>query len=195
MTALRGLALGALAVVTAALAWLLFVGLPHWYARYPGPAATRTIAAAPSPAPTAPGRKIKARLYYLGDDGLHLQAIERDVPYGEGTVEQARLIIESQIAPVVDPLVSTVPPGTRLRAVFVTERGEAYVDLSREVSSAHPGGSLEELLTIYTIVDALTTNLPAVTAVQLLVDGKEADTLAGHVDTRRPFAKNLAWVQ
>ncbi len=96
---------------------------------------------------------------------------------------------------VVGPLVSTVPPGTRLRAVFVTERGEAYVDLSREVSSAHPGGSLEELLTIYTIVDALTTNLPAVTAVQLLVDGKEADTLAGHVDTRRPFAKNLAWVQ
>jgi len=38
-------------------------------------------------------------------------------------------------------------------------------------------------------------NLPAVTAVQLLVDGKEVDTLAGHVDLRRPLAKNLTWVQ
>jgi hypothetical protein len=29
----------------------------------------------------------------------------------------------------------------------------------------------------------------------VLVDGKEADTLAGHVDIRRPLAKNAAWLQ
>ena len=34
-----------------------------------------------------------------------------------------------------------------------------------------------------------------VTAVQLLIDGKEVDTLSGHVDLRRPLVKNLAWVQ
>jgi len=61
--------------------------------------------------------------------------------------------------------------------------------------SAHPGGTVNELLTVYTIVNALTANLPAVTGVQLLVDGKEVDTLAGHVDLRRPLAKNLTWVQ
>jgi spore germination protein GerM len=91
--------------------------------------------------------------------------------------------------------VSAVPAGTALRAVFLTEGGEAYVDLSREVVSAHPGGTLNELLTVYTIVNALTVNLPAVTAVQLLVDGKEVETLAGHVDLRQPLAKNLSWVQ
>jgi hypothetical protein len=48
---------------------------------------------------------------------------------------------------------------------------------------------------VYTIVNALTSNLPAVTAVQILVDGKEVDTLAGHVDLRRPLAKDLGWVQ
>jgi hypothetical protein len=69
------------------------------------------------------------------------------------------------------------------------------VDLSRDASAAHPGGSLNELLTVYTIVNALTANLPAVSAVQLLVDGKQVETLAGHVDLRRPLAKNLAWVQ
>ena len=77
----------------------------------------------------------------------------------------------------------------------MTAGGEAYVDLSRELTAAHPGGSLNELLTIYTLVDALTVNLPAISSVQLLVDGKEVDTIAGHVDVRRPLLKNLDWIQ
>jgi hypothetical protein len=51
------------------------------------------------------------------------------------------------------------------------------------------------LFTIYAIVNALTVNLPAITRVQILVDGKEVDTLAGHVDLRHPLQKNLKWVR
>jgi hypothetical protein len=68
------------------------------------------------------------------------------------------------------------------------------VDLSAEVARNHPGGSIDEILTVYTIVNALTDNLPAITAVQILVDGREVDTLAGHVDLRRPLRKNLDWI-
>jgi spore germination protein GerM len=147
--------------------------------------------AAVAPEPAAAGKKIKAQLFYVSDDGMRLVGVERDVPYAEKPVEQAREILNAQMTPVAAPLVSAVPPGTVLRALFLTESGQAYVDLSRDVASAHPGGSLSEMLTIYTIVHALTFNLPAVTAVQLLVDGKEVDTLAGHVDLRRPLSKNL----
>jgi spore germination protein GerM len=165
-------------------------GLPAWAARSP----TAAVTAAPV-APAPPGRKIKARLFYVADEGTRLTSIERDVAYAEGADEQAREIVAAQIAPVVEPLVSAVPPGTTLRAVFITKTGGAYVDLSREVSSAHPGGTVNELLTVYTIVNVLTVNLPAVTSVQVLIDGKEVDTLSGHVDLRRPLAKDLAWVQ
>jgi hypothetical protein len=48
---------------------------------------------------------------------------------------------------------------------------------------------------VYSIVNALTMNLPAVTSVQVLVDGKEVDTLVGHVDLRRPLTKNVSWVE
>ena len=157
-------------------------------------AATPPPAAAP-PVPAPPGRKIKARLFYVADDGTRLTSVERDVAYGEGPDEQAREIVAAQIAPVVEPLVSAIPPGTTLRAVFITKSGDAYVDLSREVRAAHPGGTVNELLTVYTIVNALTVNLPAVTGVQVLVDGKEVDTLSGHIDLRGPLAKNLTWVQ
>ena len=95
------------------------------------------------------------------------------MPFAEGS-DQAREIVAAQIAPVTEPLVSAVPPGTTLRALFVTDRGRAYVDLSHEVTAAHSGGTLDELLTVYTIVDALTVNLPGVQSVQILIDGKEA---------------------
>jgi len=191
MISRRALTIAALATVAVVLGSLLWMRAPRITSR-----ATPRAAAAPSPtAPAPPGRKIKARLFYVADDGMRLTAVERDIAYGEGATEQAREIVAAQIAPVVEPLVSAVPGGTTLRAVFLTEGGEAYVDLSRELVSAHPGGTLNELLTIYTIVNALTVNLPAVTAVQVLVDGKEVDTLAGHVDLRQPLAKNLNWVQ
>jgi spore germination protein GerM len=96
---------------------------------------------------------------------------------------------------VTEPLVSAVPPGTTLRALFVTDKGRAYVDLSHEVAAAHSGGTLDELLTVYTIVDALTVNLPGVQSVQILIDGKEAQTLAGHVDLRQPLTSNLSLVE
>jgi spore germination protein GerM len=158
------------------------------------PALPAAAAAAPPPVAAAPapqGRKIKAQLFYVSDDGMRLVGVERDVPYAETAVDQAREILNAQVAPVAAPLVSAVPAGTVVRALFLTEGGQAYVDLSRDVATAHPGGSLNEMLTIYTIVHALTFNLPAVTAVQLLVDGKEVDTLVGHVDLRRPLSKNV----
>ena len=175
------------ALLVAVAGVLLLLAWPRSLGR---PAATR--AAAPAAA-AEQGRTIKARLFYVSDDGARLTSVEREVRYAEGP-EQAREIINAQIA-LGDPLVSAVPPGTALRAVYLTERGDAYVDLSREAVTAHPGGTLSELLTVYTIVNALTVNLPAVHSVQILIDGKEVETLAGHIDLRQPLAKNLGLVQ
>ena len=179
---------GLIALAAVGMAWLLFVRLPSRYEGTPAPSTPRPAVA---PAATTQGGNIKAQLFYLGDDGVSLTAVEREVPFGDNTVEQAKAIVGAQIAPAAAPLVSAIPAGTTLRALFITRGGEAYVDLSRELVSGHPGGSTNELLTIRTLVDVLTTNLPAITAVQLLVDGKELDTLAGHVDLRRPFTRKV----
>ena len=118
---------------------------------------------------------------------------QREIPFGASVVEQARAIIEAQIA-APPPRLSAIPAETKLRDVFITERGDAFVDLSGDIVTKHPGGSLDEIFTVYTLVNALTVNLPAVTRVQILIDGKEVDTLAGHVDLRHPLAKSLEWV-
>lgn len=188
--------IAAFVVAVAVLWWLLFVAIPGWRR---GGDTTATDGSGPTGPPAtataAPQRKITATVYYVADDGMSLVPAQREVAFGEPVVEQARFILEAQLAAVQPPLASAVPAGTRLKALYVTEKGEAFVDLSSEITSNHTGGALEELFTVYTIVNALTVNLPAITHVQILVDGKEADTLAGHVDLRQPLMKNLAWVK
>ena len=181
----------AIAVFALAMGWFLFIGLPKWYGR----PRDQPVAAATPPAPAAGAavRRITATLYYLSEDGMSLVPSQHEVPFAASVADQARAIVEAQLAPA-SPLVSALPPETKLRDVFVTDRGDAFVDLSAEAAAKHTGGSLDEVFAVYTIVNALTVNLPAVARVQILIDGKEVDTLAGHVDLRHPLAKSLDWV-
>jgi spore germination protein GerM len=192
----RAPAVAVAVVFAAALAWVIFVGVPNRYGNRPSPAPSfAPITASPAASSSPSGRTIKATLFYVAGDGTHLTSVEREVNYGDSMLEQAREIVAAQIAAVPEPLVSPVPDGTTLRALFITDRGDAYVDLSGSIASGHPGGVTNELLTVYAIVDVLTTNLPSVSAVQILVDGKQVDTLAGHVDLRRPLEKNIALIE
>src|SRR5439155_680644 len=166
---------------------------------------TDRVPLAPSPVTTAPLRvlasaNMPAVLIEMGyltnpEQERLLSGESFQSSFVQGVFEQAREIVAAQIAPAMDPMVSAVPAGTTLRALFITDRGDAYVDLSGTIVSGHPGGVTNEMLTVYAIVNALTANLPAVTAVQVLVDGKEVETLAGHVDLRRPLEKNVTLVQ
>ena len=185
----RAVAAAAIAAVAIAGGWILFVGLPRWYG-------TRPSAAVPAPTAAATAeRKITATLYFISEDGLSLVGVQREVPFGDPIAEQARAILEAQLGRAPDPLSSAIPDSTRLRALFLSDKGDAFVDLTADARARHTGGALDELFTIYAIVNALTVNLPAVSRVQILVEGKEVDTLAGHVDLRHPLQKNLKWVK
>lgn len=133
---------------------------------------------------------ITATFYYTREDGQSLVGVRREVPLAEGRVEQGRQILMLALTPAPADYLSPIPRGTTLRAFYVTEGGEAYVDLSQHVSSGHPGGTLAEMLTVAAIVNDVTANLPAVQRVQILVEGRQVDTLAGHVDLRRALTRD-----
>jgi hypothetical protein len=181
--------LGLAAVLVSVGSWMLVRSVAG-----PAPAGNPTPGA-PAPAGPAGERRIKATLFYVAADGLRLAPVERDVAFAEGTGEQAKRIIEAQLLAPPSPLLAAIPDGTTLRGMYVANRGEAYVDLGGTIRSAHPGGSLNELFTVYSIVSVLTVNLPAVTSVQILIDSHEVDTLAGHVDLRRPLPRSALWLE
>jgi hypothetical protein len=156
----------------------------------------RRTAVAPPLAKSTPGTAhITATLFYGSDDGQSLVPVRTEVPLADSVVAQGAEILKAQLGAPPAPYVSVIPRGTVLRAFYITERGDAFVDLSPEVSTAHPGGSLTELLTVYSLVNAVAANLPVVQRVQLLVGGKEVDTIAGHVDVRRPLTRDMSLVR
>jgi spore germination protein GerM len=138
---------------------------------------------------------ITATLFYGTEEGDSLVGVRREVALAEGVVAQGKQILVAQLQPPPAPYVATIPAGTTLRAFYATDRGDAFVDLSKEVSAAHTGGSLSEMLTVHAIVNAVTTNLPAIKRVQILIEGREVDTIAGHVDIRRPLIRDLSLIR
>lgn len=184
-------------VVAVGLAYAMMAGLSRLL-KTPTPDASQGEATASAGAlATAPAvPKIKATLFFASEDGLRLTPVEHEVPLANGAVAQARAIIEAQLSAEPPPLLArTIPSGVVLRGLFVSQNNEVFVDLDPAIKSGHPGGSLQELLTVYTIVNVLLTNLPTLQQVQILIDGHEVDTLAGHVDLRRPLRKNEGLIQ
>jgi len=196
----RPLFLFAAGVASAALfGWLVMSALGSLLRTPAAPpadvSATPPAVAPPEAVPPPAGPRIKATLYFASADGQRLVGVEREVPLAEGTVAQARVLVNALLqAEAPEPLSSIVPAGTTLRGVYVSARNEIFVDLDGSVRTRHPGGSMQELLTVYGLVNTLLVNLPTMTEVQILVDGREADTLAGHVDLRRPLRKNDALI-
>jgi spore germination protein GerM len=187
----RALTAGAIAIAAVALGWALMTGLSRVLQTSAPPEPIDAPAQQTAPAATAAVPRIKAILFYGSDDGLGLAPIEQEIPLAQGTVAQARALIEAQLtSPPPEGYVSTIPEGTKLLGVYVSERNEAFVDLDATVRTRHPGGSMNELFTVYTMVNVLTTNIPDIQNVQILIDGREVDTLAGHVDLRHPLRKN-----
>jgi sporulation and spore germination protein len=190
MSRTRWLQVGGIVFVFVAAAWIASSVLE----RVVSPVAVPSAAPAPA-TPAASVPHIIATLYYGTPDGQALAAVKREVPLGEGPREQGRQILESELEDAPAPYLSLIPRGTTLRAFYITDRGDAFVDLSVEASTLHPGGSTHELLTVYAIVNAVTANLTSVERVQILIDGKQADTLAGHIDLRRPFERDTVLVR
>jgi hypothetical protein len=185
-------AVGALAI---GLGWVLMVNLSRVLrTTEPTPAAVAPPAqTTPESAPAVP--RITATLFFASADGHGLVAVQQEVAMAEGTVAQARALVEAQLSATPPaPLAAAIPAGATLRGLFVSANNEAFVDLDATVRDKHPGGSMNELFTVYAIVNAVTTNLRDVQSVQILIDGREVDTLAGHVDLRRPLRKNEALI-
>lgn len=77
--------------------------------------------------------------------------------------------------------------GAELRAAFLTSDGTAYLDLASSSLPLFDPGIGSETLVVYSVVDSICMNIPAVKRVRFLVQGQEVDTLNGHVDLTQAF--------
>jgi hypothetical protein len=83
----------------------------------------------------------------------------------------------------------------RLRELYLDSSGTAYIDLTPVRQKDVRASAWEEQLAIYALVNTLLQNFQEIKQVVLLLDGGEAQTLAGHMDLSRTFAKRMDLVK
>lgn len=149
--------------------------------------------APPVPALTSPSLEPRRslRLFFASPSEDSLREEIREVKAAGVIDEEAKAAVIELIKGPRSELLSPIPAGTRLRQLYIDSRGIAYVDFSAELRDRHPGGSRAELLAVYCIVDTLAYNFREIKRVKILIDGSEIDTLAGHIDLRRPLKPRM----
>lgn len=146
----------------------------------------------------APARAVRGSMsveLYLVAPGLErLIPVTREVDAPDTLSAQVERVVRELIAWSGEENTSPLPPETAIHDVFVSPGGIAYVDFSASLQEALGGGSLGELHAVYGVVASIAESFPEIRAVQILVDHREIDTLAGHVDTSGPLAPSPDWV-
>ena len=89
----------------------------------------------------------------------------------------------------------TLPESATLRDFYLTPKGTAVLDFNKALTTDHPGGVQMELMTLYAIVNSLVLNIDQINSVKILTNGRESDTLAGHLDIRFPYKANMLIVK
>lgn len=130
--------------------------------------------------------KIGIKVYYPDDNGMKLVAETRTVETtqdGKYKVAMESLLLGTKAKGVV----TIIPKKAKLKSVAVKD-GIATVDFSEDLVKNFAGGSTGEEMLVGSIVNTL-TEFPEVKSVQILLEGKKVDSLAGHLDTSKPLKR------
>lgn len=135
-------------------------------------------------------KKLKVQLYFSDSNERFLMPEVRFVTKEKQSGDQVARLVEALIEGPHTGLVETIPKETTLTGVKIKDDGTAYLDFDKNFIYLHPGGSASEIMTVYSLANTITLNVPDVKRVKLLVEGKSIESIKGHVDARYPFTTN-----
>jgi hypothetical protein len=142
----------------------------------------RAAEAAPV-APIVGGKQehIQLLLAYDEDQALRWRPVDVFLPADRNlrAKETLRCVLAQYLqTPSPHPLAK----GADIKDVYFIGDDTMIVDTTAPFAEGHPSGILLEELTLASLIETLTANVPGITRIKFLVDGKERDTLAGHAD-------------
>jgi hypothetical protein len=180
----------ALAAAGALLAFVLIAAGWWWWQR-------RDFAVAPCGDEDGGPTLDLAVTLYFPTQGTTLAGETRGLAVPDDPERQLLALAHALLAGPESPILAPpLPPGVVVRSVHLDGAGVAFVDLvAPEGAPPPPGGSTEELLRVYSLVNTLALNVAAVEGVVLLWNGEQLLTWSGHLDTSRPLAADPSLIE
>jgi spore germination protein GerM len=175
----------ALSVLVAA---VLGMSIYVWHMR--GRAAATPVASVDSGPVVAPvaGNMERVTLFIAYDDIGVLRAQSAQIPMPSVRQQRAEEVLRALIALYLSKSSPhPLPPGSDIRSVYLVDPGLAVIDVNAAFADGHRSGVLAEELTVASLIQTLSANIPGVSKVKILVEGKQRDTLAGHADLSNFF--------
>ncbi len=135
--------------------------------------------------PASMGPKEPVTVWVAYDEDVTLRTRQIQASKAATPDEKARAALRALVGYYTDKQ-SPHPlgQGADINAVYLANDATAVVDLNSAFADTHRSGIMEEELTIVSMVQTLAVNLPKLTRVKFLVDGKERPTLAGHANLK-----------
>ena len=127
-------------------------------------------------------------LFLLETDGTELIPRKVELRLYLDTAERLQQIITALIKETPPSYRNPIPRGTILNQVYIDSQKTAYMDFSHHLSSGQIGGTTSEYLTISAILKTVFDAFPKdILHVQFLIEGKEQETLSGHINISQPL--------
>lgn len=170
------------------LAAVLAMSIYAWHMR--GRAAATPVASVDTRpvVPPVAGATERVTLYVAYDDIGILRAQSAQIPMPSVRQERAEEVLRALIALYLDKTSPhPLPPGSDIRSVYLVDPGLAVIDVNAAFADGHRSGVLAEELTVASLIQTLSANIPGILKVKILVEGKQRETLAGHADLSNFF--------
>jgi hypothetical protein len=134
-------------------------------------------------APPVSGASEQVTLYVAYDDAGVLRPKTVRILLPAGRQERASELLHALVNLYLEKVSPhPLPAGSEVRDVYLVEPRLAVIDLNAALADNHRSGVLVEELTVVSLAQTLSANIPGITQIRILVDGKSRDTLAGHAD-------------
>ena len=150
------------------------------------PQDTGGTASGASTSPAAEGMR-QIVLYFTDAEQSKLFAEQREIVREEGLAKATIRELLKGPAPG-SSLKAAIPEGTLLNGINIKEDGLCLVDFNAKLIYNLPNDEKAEQMTVYSIVNTL-CQFAAVKEVQILVEGKTVETLAGFMDVSKPLVR------
>jgi len=139
-------------------------------------------------APPASGPTETVTLYVADDAAGVVRAQSAKIPLPGGRQQRAEELLRALLRIYQQPgAAHPLAAAADIRSIYLVDPGAAVIDLNAPFADQHRSGILSEQLTVNSLVETLAMNVPGIHRVNILVEGKTRDTLAGHADLTEWF--------